>query len=306
MEWQKYLDIIADKLRELGITDAEMSKPLRTFEQFLIDNDGEELRESLDDPEELDDFVQNLYMLILKRRQKKQQSAKSRAEATDNTAEPAVQIAREPQSIEIQAEMQPEVQPEIPAADDSESVTQQFPDESEPYDMNETVTVNRVTSDAADSDTDNSETRTIDAVNPYSEAELQSNISDAEYAAAYPAPEHKKLPETPDASVMPVELDPPQRKLTRAEKKYSEMHMYEDIPPISSDRPSYAEFDPSELDREVRAKGSPLFWILFILTLPVTAPIIAALGLAFIAVFIAMAVLIVGFFALLAVDVTAG
>ena len=70
MNWQKYLDIIAERLRDLGIADNEMARPLRTFEQFLIDNDDEDLRASLENPEELDDFVQNLYMMIIKHRQR--------------------------------------------------------------------------------------------------------------------------------------------------------------------------------------------------------------------------------------------
>jgi len=316
MEWQKYLDIIADKLRDLGISDSEMSKPLRTFEQFLIENDGEELRASLDDPNELDEFVQNLYNLIIKRRQKKQQTALNN-NINANSAAETVLYTNDSTQLESPATENPEQNSAIvsyesnnyvnnlndisvnPLHDTDNNIKEYVSDDDSVIDMNETVTMNRVNPDSSHEPQDNSETRTIDTVKCDG---TDTGSNQQTYPDTYSSTENTIQP---DESV-PTEENNSKRKLTRAEKKHEALHMYEDIPPISSNQSSYTEFDPSELDRETQAKGSPVFWILFILTLPITVPIIASVGFAFVAVFAAMAILIVGFFALLAVDIIAG
>jgi len=303
MDRQKYLDIVASRLREMGVSDEEMVRPLRTFEQFLIDNDDDELYRSLEDQDELDDLIQNIYMMILKRR-------KRRAEKQQSTSN----------NTNIQANVQPEpLQPE-PLVPDTGTQYEQFSQPSAPMqnkpvygsqqvndagqsDMNETVTMNRVTQEPVIDEDDNSSTRTINAVKPEDGIHEQNTSEYTSQRDAQNTIRNQNL----DLRRQPVRTYEKPAKLSRAEAKHEAMHMYEDLPKISDPSGTeYNDFDPNAFDSEVHVKGSLAFWLIFIFTLPITVPILAAIAIAFIAVFAAMAVLIVGFIALLVVDVIVG
>jgi len=320
MNWQKYLDIIAERLRELGVADNEMARPLRTFEQFLNDNDDEDLRASLENPDEMDDFVQNLYMMIIKRRQRN--AARQTQQAEQNV--PSMQ----PQQMPYQ--MQQPVQPQ-PVQSQPQPMQQRAPQmtlqQDDKYDMNQTMEMGRVMLRSAPSEPDDSMTRTMNAVSAPVENEPAADEPQSAYVQAQPDDSSAPLPPVdlpepeppmpPQAVRMPVDAQPEMedapekpRKMTRKEAKHEQMHMYEDLPGISRSVPEYdndyGRIDPTAFDDEIKYKGSPAFWLIFILTLPITVPILAALGMIFIGAFAALAVLIVGFIALLVADVIAG
>jgi len=157
---------------------------------------------------------------------------------------------------------------------------------------------------------DNSSTRTIDRVRPEPIQPLQEHPQNNQvnaYVTNGVTADNVNPQQKLSVSRRPVDTYEKPRKLTRAEAKREALHMYEDLPKISDPTGmDYQKIDPSAFDDDIPVKGSLAFWLIFILTLPITIPIIAAFCLIFIAVFAALAVLIVGFIALLVVDVIAG
>ena len=327
MDRQKYLDIVASRLSEMGVSEEEMVRPLRTFEQFLIDNGDDELYRSLEDEDELDDLIQNIYMMILKRRQRRAQKngtvpVMTAAEAVPQPQTQPEMLVPQPITVEMQAvhstdDPVTEPHPAVNVPDETENTATPVFENPQPIaeqpqsghtyesddmtDMDATVTMNRISSEASEPvDEDRSSTRTIDvvrpeAVHPSQETTTHNNRNNHNIANGL------------NVSRRPFDTYEKPKKLTRAEAKQESLHMYEDLPKISDPTGmDYRNIDPTAFDAEIPVKGSLAFWLIFILTLPITIPILAALCMIFIAVFAAMAVLIVGFIALLVVDVIAG
>lgn len=278
-----FLKILGAKLKELGVDDATVKKQLAMFERYLNSLDENELASALDDVDQIDVIAENICDLIKKRARRPAQTdaesseaalsavTEAAAEAADDTAEDAVEKAVEDDDLT------PITFPRTPdAGENAESQGENAP-----------VQGSKPVRGEAQTQGDEDRTREYDIVrNPSSDANYDPLEIQAREVTDEPA---EDAPTRTINAVGRADIE-----VIKTDEKNGDQN----APPSVS----FDEYD----DFPENVPGSPLFWVLFIVTLPITGALLLALIAVFCSLFAALSVLIVALIAVLVCDIAAG
>lgn len=307
MTIQTFLESLGDKLRLLGVDEVNIRKHLYMFEKYLSSLSAEELEETLSDEDQLDAIAVNIYKLI------KKKAARSRdgdgvtysESASDVTGESAVNSAvngavngadnAEDSAIAAPEDFSGDDDMKLAGSDDEVA-----PDLSA---FEEAEHINDDDSDMKTFETPTAADAPDDVTAPSAKADIATtdNASDAQ-------PNAKAADDISATRVM--DTVPHAVKAVTAADDNAGTRIIDAVKPIPAPEggeaaPQDISFDDFE-DFTENVPGSPKFWVLFFVTLPISLAVVLAILGVFAALFTASAVMIVGLIASLIALVAGG
>lgn len=309
MDIQSYLSALAEKLRALGVSEEDISKQFKITRNYLESLDSDELSETLADTAQIDAVAGNIYSFIQKKKEKlveTQELNKVLAETIAASSEPAEngkqpheerQIRREDN---IPSQTQPEPQPQ--------------PEQNAPAEIKPSQQPAKPQNDSQP--TESAKPKPRPEIRRYNTSEFATDHDPSSHSSSFSAVQGRQnkarrdlTSENPAVGSSSVSRDrryDDSRYFTSAGKRRSNNGQ---VTSYTSGGPVRGLADSPENDDAFfveKAHGSPLFWILFIGTLPFTALLYAALFVIYGVLFAAGAALIIGLIAVLIADIAVG
>jgi len=270
---QTFLESLGDKLRLLGVDEANIKKHLYMFEKYLSSLGSDELEETLSDEDQLDVIAVNIYKLIKKKAEKAQdgdgviysESASDVTSSADVPEDGAYPDDADVRLVSPETDILPD-QGAFDTADDADDDMKTFdfpsPTETAPAASTSASSENSAAdaprSDVSGDSSDNAETKVIDVI-PHIAAPM---LADSDIAGTRVIDAVKPIPDSPANTV-------------------------------GTQDTGFDEFD----DFTENVPGSPKFWVIFFATLPVSLAVMLLILTVFGVLFAASAVLIVGLIA---------
>ncbi len=305
MDTEKYLSALADKLRALGVSEEDISKQLKITRNYLESLDDAELSDTLSDTEQLDNVAENIYTFIQKKKEKlveTQELNKVLAETIPSASGAAAVQAQQTQQTPPQTQTAPQQPQPVPQISLTEDVRQSsLPVPAQPQDIAPSVPQ----TPASQNDQRAAQSQRP-SIRRYNTSEFAVDHDPSSHSSTFGAVGQRQNKARRDMTSENPAVSPSYPR----ERRYDDSRYFTSTGKKTGDRnQSSSRADNPENDDSYyveKAHGSPLFWILFIGTLPFTAIIYAALFIIYGALFAAIAALIVGLIAVLIADIAAG
>lgn len=301
MDTEKYLSALADKLRALGVSEEDISKQLKITRNYLESLDDAELSDTLSDTEQLDNVAENIYTFIQKKKEKlveTQELSKVLAETIPSASGAAAVQAQQTAPQQAQQQTQPQPVPQISLTEDVRQSSLPVP--VQPQDIAPSV------SQTPQAQGDQRAPQQRPSIRRYNTSEFAVDHDPSSHSSTFGAVGQRQNKARRDMTSENPAVSPSYPR----ERRYDDSRYFTSTGKKTGDRnQSSSRADNPENDDSYyveKAHGSPLFWILFIGTLPFTAIIYAALFIIYGALFAAIAALIVGLIAVLIADIAAG
>jgi len=323
-----YLSSLGDKLKALGVSDADIEKQLRISRNYLDSLDETELAETLEDKEQINIIAANIASFIQKKKAKllgTQEINKVKAAGEESTSADSARpiIVAGDDGTEIISKHQ-SIQP-AQIIHDSINVRNTVPPvvDSEISDANEAEEIISYDSEATEPERHLEES----PLQEFIPAEISLDKSSAEKISETGSRPAIRKYNTSETSIRQTgSFNRARRDITSeqdAVDRSIQENEYESYPSeqmsaegfqnavYSGDyyQEQYSSVDDYQLDEiyeTEKIRGSPLFWALFFATLPFTALIYLTVFIVFGALFALVAALIVALIALLIGDIAVG
>ncbi len=320
MDKDKYLSALADKLRALGVSEEDISKQLKITRNYLESLDENELGETLSDTEQLDNVASNIYSFIQKKKEKlveTQELNKVLAQTIPSSGAvlPQPQASDQP-AAQAQPQPQVPVQPQLTLQTAQQNVQNAYPDlyrEDQAVKSEQPSQQTQREQPRQDApqlpDNPNQPRQPRPEIRRYNTSEFAVDHDPSSHSSSFAAVSQRQNKARRD---MTSETPAVKQQSGSRDRRYDDSRYFTSA---GKRRDKYgtstgiSRVDDPENDDSYgveKAHGSPLFWILFIGTLPFTAVIYAALFIIYGALFAAFAALIVGLIAVLIADIAVG
>lgn len=301
MDTEKYLSALADKLRALGVSEEDISKQLKITRNYLESLDDAELSDTLSDTEQLDNVAENIYTFIQKKKEKLVETQELSKVLAETIPSPSAAAAQQTQQTPPQTQSAPQQPQPVPQISLTEDVRQSsLPVPAQPQEIAPSV------SQAPQAQGDQRAPQQRPSIRRYNTSEFAVDHDPSSHSSTFGAVGQRQNKARRDMTSENPAVSPSYPR----ERRYDDSRYFTSTGKKTGDRnQSSSRADNPENDDSYyveKAHGSPLFWILFIGTLPFTAIIYAALFIIYGAVFAAIAALIVGLIAVLIADIAAG